>query len=97
VVEEFEDEEGCPLCHGGGHDGAFERSTDGKGSDLQSHRDERLHTRYLGVSSALKHVLPQGEGAEAMPLWVSQGSEPQAVHQLSQRQKNCQLLWCPLP
>jgi hypothetical protein len=68
----------CAISHGGGggHDGPFEQSTDGKGSNVQSHRDERVHTRYLGVSSALKHVLPQGEGAEAMPLWVSQGSEP---------------------
>ncbi|KAF5479937.1 hypothetical protein F2P56_000719, partial [Juglans regia] len=102
VVEKIEDEEGAfcsALCHGGGgcSDVALKRSTHSKRGDMQSHRDERVHTGDHGVNAALKLVLSQGEGAEAMPLWISQGSKPQTIHQLPQRQKGCQHLRRSLP
>ncbi|KAL0015357.1 hypothetical protein SO802_002426 [Lithocarpus litseifolius] len=55
-----------------------------KAKDMQSFGDERVHSCYHNLNAALKLVLSQGEGTEAMPLWVSQRPEPQAVYQLSQ-------------
>ena len=51
---------------------------------MQSFGDECVHSCYHDLNAALKLVLSQGEGTVAMPLWVSQRSEPQVVYQLPQ-------------
>lgn len=46
---------------------------------------------------AVKHLLPEAQGADSMLLWIPQEPSPQGIFQRSQRQKTVFQLRCSLP
>lgn len=81
----IEDEQGVSPRNYGGGGNVISWSKSVTSGDLQPRAVEPMPTSNLVLFTAINYLLQQIEGAEALSLWISQGSSPQAV---------CVLSWC---
>lgn len=75
----------------GGDDGGIDAYDWGalvKCSDMQPFGTELMSACGYVFDAAVKHMLQQVEGAEAMPLWVHEQPKSEAVYKLTRRQKS---------